>query len=104
MGAAVRTRGGYVVTDDENNEYLPIGLYAIADVGDQRTFELVYLDQTAQDAGRIPRPDRIKHQDLRGNYQLFYLFHLPSGARPVRLDTGRGGGEDLGRLDLVAPD
>jgi len=104
VGAAVRTRGGYVVTDDDNNKYLPVGLYAIAEVGGQRTFELVYLDQTAQDAGRIPRLDRIKHDHLRGNYQLFYLFHLPPGDRPVRLDTGRGGGEDLGRLNLVAPD
>ena len=100
---AARVRAKFEVKDDRGTWYSPVGVYAIADVDGKRVFELQYLDQTAIDAGRLPRLERIKHANLEGNYHYYYLYHLPPGARVTEFKVPRGGTDNVEDLNLVAP-
>ena len=93
----------YYLTDDAGNRHLAIGIYAIATASDgRRLFELVYFDEITQAGDTPAQLDRIRHDNLTGDYALYFLFHLPPGTRVQGFDTHRRV-ESLAHLDLVAP-
>ena len=102
LGGAVDKIGNFYIIDSNNQNYPPVGHYAMAVVNGEPTFELRYLDETERTAGHLPKMEKIKNRDLEGNYCLFFLFHLPPGCKPVALHTGRTD-VDLKDLNLVAP-
>lgn len=92
------------VFDDQNQEYRAIGVWAVATVSGQRTFELVYFDQTTRmSSAAVPRTDKIRRDDMQRDYLYYFLFEIPPGKRIVRFLAGRGSGEDLTAANLVAP-
>lgn len=102
-GGIIDTISDFYLIDEEGREYMPVGSYAMAlDPGGDRTFEIIYLDETARGFARLPKFQKINPRDLKGKYALFYLFHLPPGCRPEKLHTGRKD-VDLRDLNLVAP-
>ncbi|MHC4443867.1 MAG: CvpA family protein [Planctomycetota bacterium] len=88
--------------DSGGRKHQPIGVYAMAKVGGKRYFELIYLNKEERIAGYLPKFRRIKKQNLRRDYVYYFLFHIPSGAQPVTLKTGRTD-RDLTPLNLVVP-
>lgn len=103
IGLAVDTVKNPSMVDSGGRQYPAIGVYAMAEVGRDRIFELVYFDELTQNAQRKPQLDRIKKDDLRGDYQLWYLFQIPSGRRIVRFEAYRES-TDLRNQNLVAPE
>jgi len=103
LGAVRRQIPRYYLVDAADNNHLPVGLYAIATTPDgRRILELVYFDKLTQAGDKPPQLDRIRLQDLTGNYALYYLYQLPPGTRVQGFNTGRRV-ESLAQLDLVAP-
>jgi hypothetical protein len=93
----------FYLVDEGGQQYMPVGHWAMAVVGGEPTFELRYLDESQREFGRLPKFERIKERDLKGDYALFFLFHLPPGCKPVKVHTGRTD-VDLRELNLVAPE
>ncbi len=92
--------------DADGREYPPVGAYAIAVVDGKQVFELRYFNEFERSANaRLPRFQRIRKEHLGPgkDYIFVFLFHLPPGARPQILSTGRQAVE-LGELNLVAPE
>ena len=101
-GGIIDTIKDFYVVDETGKEHRPVGHYAMAVTGGKPTFELIYLDEGQRDFGRLPRFETIRGEDLKGDYSLFFLFHLPPGCKPVKVHTGRTD-VDLTELNLVAP-
>lgn len=102
-GGIIDTIGDFYLIDEAGRNHRPVGAYAMARVGNESVFEIVYLDDFARQAERqLPKFERIRAAQLRGEYLLVYLFPLPPGTRPVELNTGRRN-VPLQDLNLVAP-
>ncbi|HSW46028.1 MAG TPA: CvpA family protein [Phycisphaerae bacterium] len=93
----------FYLIDESGEKYMPVGHYAMAVMSGKPTFELMYLDESQREFGRLPKFEKIKDRDLQGDYALFFLFHLPPGCKPTTLHTGRTD-IDLRELNLVAPE
>ena len=65
-------------------------------------FELIFLDETARDMVRLPTFDRIKLSHMKGQYAVYFLFHVPPDIQPRELHTGRRP-VDLSDIELVTP-
>jgi len=102
LGHVTRTIQRYYLVDEAGNRYLAVGVYAIANSDIGRIMELVYFDETARVADKPAKLEHIRHQDLAGDYELYFLFHVPPGTRVRGFDTGRRM-ENLSHLNLVAP-
>ncbi|HOJ75818.1 MAG TPA: CvpA family protein [Phycisphaerae bacterium] len=93
------------VFDEAGKEYRAVGVWALATVGSERIFELVYFDETTRMSGAaVPRTDRIRRDNFTNNYYYYFLFEVPPRTKIVRFLAGRGNGEDLTPANLVAPD
>lgn len=101
-GGIIDTIRDFYVVDESGKEHRPVGHYAMAVTGGKPTFELIYLDESQRDFGRLPKFETIRGDDLKGDYSLFFLFHLPPGCKPVKVHTGRTD-VDLREMNLVAP-
>ena len=92
----------FYLIDSKGKEYCPVGLYAMADLQGKKTFELIYLDETEREMARLPKPTKIHRDDLRNEYALVYLFHVPPGTRPKEVHTG-GHAVELTQFNYVVP-
>jgi len=92
----------FYLIDAGGKEYMPVGSYAMAVVDGKALFEMIYLDDIARGSARLPKFKRIKRDHMKGNYALYFLFHVPPGSEAVKVHTGRQD-VDLRDLDLVAP-
>ncbi|MBP7933106.1 MAG: CvpA family protein [Phycisphaerae bacterium] len=101
-GGMIDNIGDFYMIDAKGTNYRPAGSYAMAVVGGQARFELIYLDDVARDMARLPKFETIKASHMVGNYSVYYLFHVPPGTQPAKLHTGRTN-VDLSALNLVAP-
>jgi hypothetical protein len=90
MSTARENIGDFYLKDASGKPHPPVGIYAIADVGGKRQFELIYQDETAREIGaHLPRLQRIHSRDLKDdNYALYFLFMVPPGITPVEIHTG----------------
>ncbi len=89
MSTARENIGDFYMKDASGHTFPPMGIYAIASVGGQRQFELIYLDETAREIGaHLPKLERIHSRDLQGDYALYFLFIVPPGTKPVEIHTG----------------
>jgi hypothetical protein len=104
MGGIVDQIPKTYVIDAKGKEYMPIGLYGIAEVGRRKVFEMRYLNETERVAsqGHLSKLERIKYRDLKGKYSYVFLFHVPAGAEVVRLEMKQKS-LDLSGFNLVAP-
>lgn len=102
MGRMVDQIQNIGIVDDRGKEFMPVGVYAIAEVGGQRYFEIRYLDETSRGFAKLPPLVRIKPTNLRGEYSYAFLFHVPKGTRVNEFMTGRKK-LDLRQFNLVAP-
>ncbi len=84
-----KTQNFYII-DSNNRNHRPVGSYSIAEVGGKKWIEILFLDQDARsvDYG-LPKPRRIQPRDLKGDYTYVFLFHLPPGTKPIKLQAGR---------------
>ena len=100
---SVQTVENYLLHDDRGKTYQPVGKFAMASVGGQKYFELLYFPEFAQSAGHYGQFSKIRSQHLKGDYQLVYLFLVDPGARLVKFTTGSiKRPVDLSKLNLVA--
>ena len=102
-GGIIGTIRDFYLIADDGKEYMPVGSYAMAVVSGKAVFEMIYLDETARSIARLPKFQRIKRNHLKGNYALYFLFHVPPGSEAVKVHTGGRKDVDLRDLDLVAP-
>jgi uncharacterized membrane protein required for colicin V production len=102
MGMARDTVANYTIKLEGGGEVFPIAAFAIAELGGQNVFELIYLNEEAQAANRKPVLERIRPRDLQGDYAYYLVFPLPPGGKPVELNTGRQN-VDLRSFNLQAP-
>lgn len=100
-GMKEKLRNNYLV-DRNGNEYMPVGIMAMADVDGQKMFQATYLNELERDMVRIPEFSRIKSRHLTGRYSLAFLFHVPPGTRPQALHVSNKE-VSLRRYNLVAP-
>ena len=101
-GGIIDSIRDFYLIDADGKEYMPVGSYAMAVVDGKAVFEMIYLDETARGFGRLPKFQRIKRSHMKGNYALYFLFHVPPGSEAVKIHTGRQD-VDLRELDPVAP-
>jgi len=101
-GGMIDNIGDFYMIDSKGTNHRPAGCYAMAVVGGQARFELIYLDDVARDMARLPKFETIKGSNMVGDYAVYYLFHVPPGTKPAKLHTGRTA-VDLTALNLVAP-
>lgn len=101
-GGIIGTVRDFYLIDESGKEYMPVGSYAMAVVSGKAMFELIYLDESARGFARLPKFKRIRPEHMKGNYALYFLFHVPPGTRAVKVHTGRKD-VDLREFDLVAP-
>ncbi|MEP0842032.1 MAG: CvpA family protein [Phycisphaerae bacterium] len=103
---AVSTLQDYYVVDQNGQNYWPVGKLAMARVGGKPTLEMIYLDETArQDKGnfqKVPLMDRIRRDDLKGDYLYVFIFQLPVGSKPVKVHTDGRNDVDLTPFNLEA--
>lgn len=93
----------YRVIDTLNQDYWPAGVIAECDSGGERVMEIQYFPEHAE-LHRAIRPfQRIKFNDLTGDYRFVLLFLMPKGTEIVSFDSGRKP-VDLSDLNLVAGD
>ncbi len=102
LSVSVRTLGQYLIVDEKGGKYHRIGQIAVADVGGERYVEIQYWPNATIPERCIQPARKVRDQHLRGDYLVFYLYLMPPGSKPIRFESGRGG-EDLRRLNLVAP-
>ncbi len=88
LNFSVKTLENYTVEDDQGNQILACGKYAIADVGGETFFELTYYPTFESGGGRFKGFSKIKSQHFKKDYQLVYLFLLDSGRQAVKFSTG----------------
>ena len=102
LGGAVDAVSNIGLKLEGESELLPVGAYAIADIGNRKVIDLIYLDEIARDMARLPKFQRVRPSHLKGEYSYVYLFLVPPGSKPTTLITGRKH-LDLRHFNLVAP-
>ncbi len=105
VGGVVDRISDFYLVDEQGNKYPPVGMWAIAEVNREQTFELIYLDELARGMVHMPPFQKINtRRDMQdeNNYVMKFLFHLPPGTRAVSFHTGRSD-VDLRELNVVAP-
>ena len=102
---AVGTAQNYFVTAEGGSPYLMVGKYAIAEVNGKKTVEVQYFSNQVGSIGGVGAFNKIKDDDLKGDYQLVLLFLVDPGARIISFSTGGDAtrADDLKGEDLVAP-
>ncbi len=91
----------YRVIDKSGQHYWPAGLIAECDSGGDRVMEIQYFPEAAEIRSQVRSFQRIKHEDLVGDYRFVLLFILPEGTEIVKFDSGRKE-VDISDLNLVA--
>jgi uncharacterized membrane protein required for colicin V production len=92
------------VKSADNKKIPAVGIWAIATVGQERLFELCFFDETTRMSGAaIPKLERIRRDNLKQNYELYYLFEVPAGARIKAFVNPNGREESYESANLVAP-
>ncbi len=92
------------VKDANGKKHAAVGIYAIATVGRDRMFELHFLDETSRMSGAgIPKLDKMRQDNLRNKYELYYLFEVPPGARIEAFINPNGKEESYRSIELIAP-
>ncbi len=86
---AVQSISDFYLKAEGDKSIQPAGVYAMAKVGGQPTFELIYLDETERGVAHLPPFDRIHPPDFKDQYALVYLFLVPPGTKPLAIHTGR---------------
>jgi hypothetical protein len=102
---AVGTAQNFFVTAEGGNPYQMVGKYAIAEVNGTKIIEVQYFSNQAGSIGGVGKFDKIKDDDLKGDYQLVLLFLVDPGARITSFSTGGDAtrADDLKGENLVAP-
>jgi hypothetical protein len=105
MTAAIETVQSYSVVDDQGRQFPVVGKYGIADVNGTRMIEVQYFPDQTQLIGGFGKFDKIKNDDLKGDYQFVLLFLVDPGSRIVSFSTGGSAtrADDLKDENLVAP-
>lgn len=105
MTFASSTVQSYTVTDALGNQYPVVGKYGIANVNGTRYVEVQYFPEQTQLVGGFGKFDRIKDDDLKGDYQFVLLFLVDPGKQIVGFSTGGSASraDDLTEENLVAP-
>ncbi len=106
LSRAVAVAQNYTVVDDRGGTYPLSGKYAIATVGGTRVVEVQYAsEEQGSMGGSLGAFDRIKDDDLKGDYQLVMLFLVNPGAKIVAFSTGGDATrrDDLTGENLTAP-
>lgn len=80
--------GDFYLVDEAGKEHRPVGVYAMAEVGGKKLFEMILLEASERDFARLPRLERIKGSNMRGDYALVYMFAVPPGTKPASVHTG----------------
>jgi hypothetical protein len=88
LNFSVQTVENYTVEDDQGNQILACGKYAVADVGGETFVELTYYPTFESGGGRFKGFNKIKNQHFKKDYQLVYLFLLDKGRQAVKFSTG----------------
>jgi hypothetical protein len=102
---AVGTVQNYFVTAEGGSPYPMVGKYAIAEVNGKKTVEVQYFGNLVGSIGGVGAFNKIKDDDLKGEYQLVLLFLVDPGARITSFSTGGDATrrDDLTAENLVAP-
>lgn len=105
MSFAVDTVQNYSVSDDQGRQFPVVGKYGIADVNGTRTIEVQYFPEQTQLVGGFGKFDKIKGDDLKGDYEFVLLFLVDPGSRIITFSTGGSANraDDLKDENLVAP-
>jgi hypothetical protein len=104
---AVATLQNYTVEDDKGAQYKIIGKYIIADVEGRQVIEVEYFgDAPVGSIGGLGPFEKIKESNLKGEYELVFLFLVEPGARITSFSTGGPATrrDDLSQENLVAPE
>lgn len=101
-GAYANVQNIFVI-DDQSQTYMPVGAYAMAKVGRQNVFDLIYLDEISRDMRKLPPFTKIKRYHLKGggDHSFVFLFHVPAGRTIVEFNTAKTR-IDLRPFDLTA--
>lgn len=91
----------YRVIDKRNQNYWPAGMIAECDSNGERIMEIQYFPDQAELQRALRSFQRIKFNDLTGDYRFVLLFLMPEGTEIVSFDSGRKP-VDLSDLNLVA--
>ena len=92
----------YRAIDKNGQDYWPVGLIAECMSGGRRVMEVQYSPEEPRIRSLIKPFNRIKENDLKGDYRLIYLFLIPPGKSIVTFDAGNRP-MDISYLGLVAP-
>ncbi|MHC5108763.1 MAG: hypothetical protein ACYTHJ_02655 [Planctomycetota bacterium] len=105
ISSTVNTLQNFFVEDDRGGRHKVVGKYAEADVNGRRVFEIQYFSNPTGSVGGMGKFDKIKDADLKGDYQLVFLFLVDPGVKIVRFSTGGSAtrADDLSGENLVAP-
>ena len=91
------------VKDEAGRQYPAVGVYAIATVGGKRIFDLHFIGPDYRiSSAAIPKLNRVRRDHMKRNYELYYVFEVPAGAKIVRFRTPRNKEERL-ETSFVAP-
>jgi len=92
------------VEDSDLKRHPAVGMWAIATVGRERLLEICFFDETTRmSSAAVPKLDRIRRDNLRNNYELYYLFEVPPGTKIEKFINPNGREESYGSVELVAP-
>lgn len=105
MTFATETVQSYSVVDDQGRQFPVVGKYGVADVNGTRTIEIQYFPEQTQLVGGFGKFDKIKNDDLKGDYEFVLLFLVDPGSRIVSFSTGGSANraDDLKGENLVSP-
>ena len=92
--------------DAAGNRYKVVGKYAIAPVNGTRMIEVQYFRDPVGSMGGLGPFDKIKDDDLKGDYEFVLLFLVEPGAEIVSFSSGGSASrrDDLRGEGLVAPE
>ena len=102
---ASRTVENYIVEDAAGNRYKVVGKYAIATVNGTRMIEVQYFRDPVGSMGGLGPFDKIKDDDLKGDYEFVLLFLVEPAAEIISFSSGGSASrrDDLRGEGLVAP-
>jgi hypothetical protein len=100
LNLARRVLQQYRVIDTNGRDYWPVGLIAECDSGGDRQMEIQYFPEEAEFQRALRSFQRIKYNELTGDYRFVLLFLLPEGVEIVKFDSGRKT-VDISDLKLV---
>lgn len=105
LARAAQIAQNYFVEDDNGNQYLIVGKYAIANVDGKRLLEVQYFPNQVGTVGGLGKFKKIKDRHLKKDYELVLLFLVDPGATVTSFSSGGSAlrRDDLRRENLVAP-